>query len=169
MIHYGTLGDQTIYTRFGLIRLFTLLTHHFRTPVYIYGKIFLFGGTKLFFHCGLSTAQQWKRYFILYIYNSLCVEYNNIIGQPKWNISFTVARWKVHNEKTIWFHQIKRSFHIFITLSQCTKKWGISSVSSQYEHIGVSVNKLFLLQLIILSIILNCSDFKFVSLNGMVV
>ena len=25
MIHYGTLGDQTIYTRFGLICLFTLL------------------------------------------------------------------------------------------------------------------------------------------------
>ena len=59
-------------------------------------------------------------------------------------------------------------FHISLTLSQCTKKWGISSVSSQYENIGVSFNfisKSFLLQLIILRIILNCNDCSFVSLK----
>ena len=39
MIHYGTLGDQTIYTRFGLICLFTLL---FRTPVFQHGASLVF-------------------------------------------------------------------------------------------------------------------------------
>ena len=36
MIHYGTLGDQTIYTRFG-VNLFVYFTYHFRTPVFQYG------------------------------------------------------------------------------------------------------------------------------------
>ena len=90
------------------------------------------------------------------------------LGNPN-KISFSLLRVGKSTRKTpSWFHQIKNSFHISLTLSQCTKKWGISSVSSQYEHIGVSFNfisKSFLLQLIILCIILNCNDCSFVSLK----
>ena len=46
MIHYGILGDQTIYTRFGLICLFT---YHFRTPVFQHGAslVYLNGNTDI--------------------------------------------------------------------------------------------------------------------------
>ena len=36
IIHYSTLGDQTIYTRFG-VNLFVYFTYHFRTPVFQQG------------------------------------------------------------------------------------------------------------------------------------
>ena len=36
MIHYGTLGEQTIYTRFW-DNLFVYFTYHFRTPVFQHG------------------------------------------------------------------------------------------------------------------------------------
>ena len=38
MIHYGTLEDQTIYTRFG-VTLFVYSTYHFRTPVFQHGAL----------------------------------------------------------------------------------------------------------------------------------
>ena len=66
------------------------------------------------------------------------------------------------------FHQIKKSFHISLTLSQYTKKWGTSSSSSQNEHTGVSFNfisKSFLWQFIILCTIWNCKDCSVVSLK----
>ena len=69
----------------------------------------------------------------------------------------------------MWFHQIKKAFHISLTLSQYTNKWGTSSSSSQNKHTGISFNfiskKVLLLELIILYTILNCKDCSVVSLE----
>ena len=62
-------------------------------------------------------------------------------GQPKWNIFFTAARWEFHNEITDMVQPNKKKyFHILLTLSHCTEKWGMSSITSQYEQTNIYFN-----------------------------